>query len=410
MKRIALPLIIATACMFAKTLAFADNESFSSDSVMQRIKSSNSSSPAAQWPRSTDTSDDLLKQPLEKRLNQLVLDDNLRTLHMSVHSDFARNTQSFKRIETLVSKVANRNLSAKERWQAAQALGDERHVYSVYALPVLIQSYNADPDITVRTYAALSLVKIDLRSSVPQLIYGLDNSDADIRQVSASALHQAGERAVPILVKLVKCDDPYLKHLGCLALAEVGASAKNSLAALRGAATELDAPGVFSETATNSIDKIRKESQALELASKEMSFDSAKWQGAENEVYRPSMVRYILSRNLLNGMKSAEVLQLLGRGISADGGRQLRYSIGTLPEGFFLNDKKKHAHSTSEASRLEPKDSWLVVSLNKDIVSDCRVQTSEQLEGSLLSAEASNSRLPSGLLSASAAGDLLASH
>jgi hypothetical protein len=264
--------MIAAAFIFPKNIALADGESFTeasnSDSVIQRIKYSASTSPAAKWPRSSANNEDLLGKPLEQRLNQLVLDDNLRTLHMSVHSDFARHTPSFKRIEDLVSKVANRDLSAKERWQAAQALGDERHVYSVHALPVLIQSYNGDPDITVRTYAALSLIKIDLRSSIPQLIHGLDNPDADIRQVSASALHEAGARAVPILVKLIKCDDPYLKHLGCLALAEVGAPAVNSISALRGAATELDGPGFFSITAAESIEKIKKESQALALASK----------------------------------------------------------------------------------------------------------------------------------------------
>jgi hypothetical protein len=267
----ATPLMIAAAFTFTKNVAFADSEtadSCNSESVIQRIKCSTSSSPAAKWPRTNANNEDLLGQPLEQRLNQLVLDDNLRTLHMSVHSDFARNTPSFKRIEALVSKVANRELSAKERWQAAQALGDERHVYSEYALPSLIQSYSADPDITVRTYAALSLIKIDLRASIPHLINGLDNPDADIRQVSASALHEAGARAVPILVKLVKCDDPYLKHLGCLALAEVGAPAMNSISALRGAATELDGPGVFSITAAESIDRIKKESQALALASK----------------------------------------------------------------------------------------------------------------------------------------------
>jgi hypothetical protein len=272
MKKFAIPLMIAAAFIFTKNVALADGKNFNdannSDSVIQRIKCSTSTSPAAKWPRSSANNDDLLKKPLEQRLNQLVVDDNLRTLHMSVHSDFARNTPSFKRIEALVSKVANRDLPAKERWQAAQALGDERHIYSEYALPVLIQSYNADPDITVRTYAALSLIKIDLRASIPQLIHGLDNTDADIRQVSASALHEAGARAVPILIKLVKCDDPYLKHLGCLALAEVGAPAVNSISALRGAATELDAPGVFSITATGSIEKIKKESHAFDLAIK----------------------------------------------------------------------------------------------------------------------------------------------
>ncbi len=263
--------MVAAAFTFTSNAAFADSEiidSCSSDSVIQRIKCTNSFSPATRWPRSNANNEELLEKPLDQRLNQLVLDDTLRTLHMSVHSDFARKTPSFKRIEALVSKVANRDLSAKERWQAAQVLGDERHIYSEYALPSLIQSYNADPDLTVRTYAALALIKIDLRASIPHLINGLDNPDADIRQVSASALHQAGARAVPLLVKLVKCDDPYLKHLGCLALAEVGAPAMNSISALRGAATELDAPGVFSITATESIDRIKRESQSIELASK----------------------------------------------------------------------------------------------------------------------------------------------
>ena len=32
-------------------------------------------------------------------------------------------------------------------------------------------------------YAALAMVKVDLKTAVPQLIHGLDSPDADIRQV-----------------------------------------------------------------------------------------------------------------------------------------------------------------------------------------------------------------------------------
>ena len=67
---------------------------------------------------------------------------------------------------------------------------------------------------------------------------------------------------MPYLVKLVKCDDPHLKSLGCLALAEVGAPATNALSALRGASTELDAKGAFSQVAEASIDRIRSENRS----------------------------------------------------------------------------------------------------------------------------------------------------
>jgi hypothetical protein len=407
MNKIAIPLLFAAALLLTKSTALADTVSTDAVSVIQRIKVAGAATPSTKWPRAQAIDDGLLQKPLEQRLNQLVLDDNLRTLHMSVHSDFARNTPSFKRIESLVKIVANRDLPAKERWQAAQTLGEERHVYSVYAVPALLQSYNADPDITVRTYAALALVKIDLRSSIPHLILGLDSPNVDVRQVSASALHLAGARAVPALLKLVKCDDPYLKNLGCLALAEVGAPAKNAVTALRGASTELDGPGLFSVTAAESIDKIQKETQRLEVAGTEMIFDSEKWKSADGDIYRPAMVRYILSRNLLRGLKSAEVSQMLGRGISVDDGKQLRYLIGTLPEGFFLPEKKKHAHLTY-SERAELIDSWLVLKLENDVVFDCRVRTREQLEGTIYAAEASAEQPPSRLFSQSVGADLIA--
>ena len=151
------------------------------------------------WPqRNPENGDEPIGGSYTRRLNQLVLDDNIRSLRQAVHSDFARNTPSFKRVEKLVTALSDRNGPDKDRWEAAQALAEcKPHVTALLAVPALLQAMHGDPELTVRNYAALTLVKLDIRSAATPLLLGLESADSDTRQLSASVLHTASAAAVP---------------------------------------------------------------------------------------------------------------------------------------------------------------------------------------------------------------------
>jgi hypothetical protein len=91
----------------------------------------------------------------------------------------------------------------------------------------------------------------------------------------------------------------------------------------------------------------------------EIPFDTELWLDDEYELYRPAMVRYILSHRLLIDKTSDQVVQLLGHGISFDHGQEIRYSVGSI---------KLNSHSDLS------EDSYLVLSLQKGVVVNCQLK------------------------------------
>ena len=316
------------------------------------------------------------------RLNQLVLDDNVRSLRLSVHSDFARNTPSFKRIENLVAVLSDRNGPEKERWLAAQALGESKHVVAVLAVPALLQAMQGDPDLTVRNYAALALVKVDLRSAINPLLQALESSDPDTKQMSAAVLHSAGHSAVSELVRIVRCPDPYMKRLACLGLAEVGAPATQALSVLREAASDSDSSSLYTPVAFDSIKAIEKAWQAKNAATEEMPFDPDIWKADGEGVYRSAMLKSVLCDQFLLGRTTGQLRNLLGEGLSFDEGKELRYSVGKA-HVVTVAYAKKHQHDSSNikdaiAAAQANDDMWLVLALERDVVTGFQVKAINQ--------------------------------
>jgi HEAT repeat protein len=323
----------------------------------------------------------------------------IERLHNDMLLSYCHSSNS--QIQQCLDVVSTRDSSVSRRCDAACALGSLKCVAQPAIAP-LLGVFFAERDYSVKSAVALALIQISPAVAVQQLLSGIESTDEDYKQLCVAAIYSGGKTVVPPLLKALKCPDPAIRRQSAKALAELGANAISAVAALKQLSADSDENSLFAEQAALSAVKIKSDYD--EKVGPDLAFSAERWKDETGRHYRFRMVRDLIESRVLIGLHTAQLHELLGRGVSFFKGTQWRYAIGLRGREnvvAYRHNKKQNAaaeqtldqrnfdlaasnsetsntslHSPHLSARVtieEDKEQFLVVHVVDDVVTNCQL-------------------------------------